>query len=91
VKFPLSGVVHSAANDIAGFISRIPICITVLPTRVRAESSGRRDVLNWPAQKPHSTLVSRALLIADVGQEFVGRTPPDAMTAELGSPLYGRS
>jgi hypothetical protein len=52
VKFPLSGVVHSAANGIAGFISRIPIGITVLPTRVRGESSGRRDVLDWPAQKP---------------------------------------
>jgi hypothetical protein len=42
VKFPLSGVVYSAANGIAGFISRIPIGITVLPTRVRAEASGRR-------------------------------------------------
>jgi hypothetical protein len=44
VKFLPSGVVHSAANGIAEFISRIPIGITVLPTRVRAESSGRDDI-----------------------------------------------
>jgi hypothetical protein len=44
VKFLPSGVVHSAANGIAGFISRIPIGITVLPTRVRAESSIRDDI-----------------------------------------------
>ena len=51
MKFPLSGVVHSAANGFAGFISRIPIGITALPTRVRAKLAVAATLTEerWPS------------------------------------------
>jgi hypothetical protein len=49
VKPLLSGVVLNAACGIAGFISRTPIGITALPTKVRDENPGLQYAGHLPA------------------------------------------